>query len=657
LATFRNQPNEENCLRYDANIIEVSGAEGDYDGEQIAFDTAVAAIEQAGIRALLYTSPSHNSLKPRWRVLVPFSEPLPPASRAPMVARLNGLFDGALGKESFNLSLAYYFGSVKRNPDHRAVVTDGDFIDHRDDLDAGAIFKTVDDERPTGGGARNAFTDFGNQSSQWRALNDAALANLPAWVPELFPGAKVRKGKGYRISSKMLRRNLEEDISITPDGIKDFGVHDIGDERHGRRTPIDLVIEHGGRTFAEATEWLRQRLGISSPAYASAADIVDVSYPQSRPTIKVPLNDAPKIPVMNLLNKVLGASTADKPPTRGLTGTMTRVAKMRILNTHAFSADDANAEHPEDNKNKLPAPDQYLLQTMNDLETAELIEQHIGFINVKGRSVCLPISFVKHYRTRFDEKLPTVAAIALAPIVLASGELLAPKGLDRTRGIVFEIPDQVRAIMPRPEDCTCAAVAEAMRYLCEEWLCDVLTDYQGKCIIIAAALTLIERSLLPDRPAFWVTAGRRGGGKTTTLSMLFMAVTGNMPVASAWSTNEEERRKAINAQFMYGSPYILWDNIARGAQISCPHIEKSCTTAIHADRKLGVSEIVVTSASTINFFTGNNVGPRGDLASRSLKVELNVDRPDPENRDFKHPDPIGWTEDHRSYAGKWVMTD
>ena len=32
----------------------------------------------------------------------------------------------------------------------------------------------------------------------------------------------------------------------------------------------------------------------------------------------------------------------------------------------------------------------------------------------------------------------------------------------------------------------------------------------GKCTIIAAALTVIERSLLPDRPAFFVTAGRRG---------------------------------------------------------------------------------------------------------------------------------------------------
>lgn len=96
---------------------------------------------------------------------------------------------------------------------------------------------------------------------------------------------------------------------------------------------------------------------------------------------------------------------------------------------------------------------------------------------------------------------------------------------------------------------------------------------------------------------------------------------------------------------MFGVPYIFWDNIARGATISCPHIEKSCTAAYYADRKLGVSEMVKTAASTMHLFTGNNIGPRGDLASRRLHVRLNIDRRDPENREFQHPDPIGWTDD------------
>lgn len=97
-------------------------------------------------------------------------------------------------------------------------------------------------------------------------------------------------------------------------------------------------------------------------------------------------------------------------------------------------------------------------------------------------------------------------------------------------------------------------------------------------------------------------------------------LTGIRPAASAWSSNEEERRKALLSYFMYGVPYILWDNIPRGLAISCPHIERSCTAAFYADRKLGVSEMVATAAATIHLFTGNNITPRGDLTSRSLNI-------------------------------------
>jgi hypothetical protein len=301
---------------------------------------------------------------------------------------------------------------------------------------------------------------------------------------------------------------------------------------------------------------------------------------------------------------------------------------------------------------RLPPPEQWVLSKMSEMEVAEMVEEHIDHYaedeDGNRRSVHLATPFVRHFMRRSDGALPTVVAIATSPIVLADGGLLAPDGLDRLRGIQFIIKDELRAVIPAAADCTPDAVKAAMEFLCDQWLVDVATDYTGKCICIADALTLIERTLLPDRPCFFVTAGRRGGGKTTTLTMLIMAVTGVRPAAAAWSTNEEERRKALMAYFLYGVPYIVWDNITRGTQISCPHIEKSCTAAYYSDRKLGVSELVSTAASTIHHFTGNNIGAKGDLASRSLQIRLDVDRVDPENRAFTHSDPIGWTENHRA---------
>jgi hypothetical protein len=297
----------------------------------------------------------------------------------------------------------------------------------------------------------------------------------------------------------------------------------------------------------------------------------------------------------------------------------------------------------------LPTPEQWVITRMTEAEVAEMIEEQIDFVDQDGRSVHLQPKFVRHYMKRDDGALPNIVAVTTLPIVLADGHVLGREGgFDRLRGIDFRIQPEVAACVPQPGTITDDDVERAMRFLTDDWLVDVATDYAGKCTIIAAALTIIERSLLDQRPAFFATSGRRGGGKTTTLILLIKAVTGIWPAAAAWSTNEEERRKALLSYFMYGVPYILWDNIARGTQISCPHIEKSCTAAYYADRKLGVSEMVATAASTIHFFTGNNVVPTGDLASRSLVIRLEVDRHDPENREFTHPDPIAWTDSKRA---------
>jgi hypothetical protein len=179
-----------------------------------------------------------------------------------------------------------------------------------------------------------------------------------------------------------------------------------------------------------------------------------------------------------------------------------------------------------------------------------------------------------------------LAAISTAPLILADGSQLAPDGLDRERGIAFVIAKELRKVVPERKDCDASAARKAMQFLCDEWLVDVATDFAGKCTVIAAALTIIERSLLPERLAFFVTAGKRGGGKTTLLNMLIIAVTGLRATAAAWSSNEEERRKALLGYFLSGIGYVLWDNIPRGSEISCPHIERSCTSASYADRRL-----------------------------------------------------------------------
>lgn len=125
------------------------------------------------------------------------------------------------------------------------------------------------------------------EANDWHKLNSTALRNMKAWVPHLFGNkAKPNGDGGYRVSSKALGRNLQEDLSLTTDGIVDFGISDMGDPRQGKRTPINLVMEHKALLFNDAVKWLCDRLGVPPPSillspstpYTSAKELVRCLY-------------------------------------------------------------------------------------------------------------------------------------------------------------------------------------------------------------------------------------------------------------------------------------------------------------------------------------------------------------------------------------------
>jgi hypothetical protein len=366
-----------------------------------------------------------------------------------------------------------------------------------------------------------------------------------------------------------------------------------------------------------------------------------------RPLIRAPKSDDEWEPVVKLILDVLGNQKVAEPPMRNRDGMLIQRRVRKAMAMHAFGRSAANGEDAEGEDTRLPPPDQHLLTVLDEIDTARLIEKHIEFSDGAARSVHLPTVFVAPVMKGLPDDLPVADAIATLPLVMPDGVGLAGPGLDREHGIHFKIDPGILRLMPRPQECDSDRVAAAMRFLTEEWLCDVSTTYAGKCILIASALTIIERTVFPERPDFYVTAGRRGGGKTTALTMLIMAVTGARPAAAAWTPNEEERKKALFSYLMEGVAYILWDNIPRGTLIDCPHIQKASTSDTVTDRILGVSKTASASAAAIHLFTGNNIGPKGDSVSRGLQARIEVERTDPENRPFRHSDPIGWTEVNR----------
>jgi hypothetical protein len=360
-----------------------------------------------------------------------------------------------------------------------------------------------------------------------------------------------------------------------------------------------------------------------------------------------PAPDGELLPTTTFLDQVLASDQREEPPMRDASGNLIEVQVREPWALHLLTADGTNAAAEDAETMKAPAEPGLIRLTPTGVKM--LIERYVRFRVEKKNTTyfgALPGPFVVALMEFSPSTIPIARAINTAPLVTASGQLIDGVGFDRETGLIHRIDPLLRACLP-PNPPAEQDVRAAVTYLFDEWLVDVALDRVGKSMAIMLAMTLIERALLPERPAFFVTAGQRGGGKTTLVNMLTLAALGRRAAAAGWSDDGEERKKALFSYLRQSVACLAWDNISRGSAISCPHIEAALTASEISDRVLGVSLVETVPSTTVQIFTGNSITPRGDMASRSLMLALNVNRPDPENRAFAHPDPLLWTQANR----------
>jgi hypothetical protein len=200
-ASFGDTRSKRNSFRTNLNVQLLTAIVVEYDAGEISFLESVATITKVGLRALAYTSPSHRNDKPKWRVILPLSDRAVKTQHELLVAMVNGLFGGKLAPESFTRSQSYYFGSVAHNPDHQAVVVDGQFLDLKmDTLYRNSISKDgsrVGDNSPQQLARRQSNNDREifdrNVFSTFRAGEPADEAEVEFALNQISPDCPYRQ--------------------------------------------------------------------------------------------------------------------------------------------------------------------------------------------------------------------------------------------------------------------------------------------------------------------------------------------------------------------------------------------------------------------------------------------------------------------------------
>ena len=106
-------------------------------------------------------------------------------------------------------------------------------------------------------------------SDFFRSVNSAALADLPAWVPSLFPGAKYQPGRRRFASRRACSAATSRRIFRSrPTALLILASTTWATPGRASGRPVDLVIEYGGASDAcAAAFWLCERMRRSRASF------------------------------------------------------------------------------------------------------------------------------------------------------------------------------------------------------------------------------------------------------------------------------------------------------------------------------------------------------------------------------------------------------
>lgn len=472
-----------------------------------------------------------------------------------------------------------------------------------------------------GGGRGTA--DVGKELNRYSKLNAEALKNLDKWVPALFGKGAVKTDDGrYRVPSKFLGRNLQEDLSISPEGIVDFGVADMGDEKEGKRTALDLVVQYseackdmpdGVDRYEKAYITLARRLGHEVDEQKIADNVIEVKAGNIAAVV-----DATQKALMNLERPIFvrGGILVEpiwtKYPTIGDdTTTVTVFRAITMENLRYIVNKKARIEYVQWNDRKKKAvtidPPDKMLTTLVKLG-------HWTF--------------------------PRVAGIINSPTLRPDGSVLSEKGYDKKTQLWCS-PDDNLKLPPMKEKPTKKDAQEALEFLKDLLIGFAFTDEKlDRSVALAAMLTTILRGAFDVAPMTLVLAHMAGTGKSYLVDLISTIARGRpCPVITA-SRDEIEMDKRIGALLIESAPIISIDNLS--FDLKGDLLCQMCTQQTVKVRVLGKSETPDCEWKGSLFATGNNVNLSGDMTRRGLicNLDAGIERPELREWDFSPIDRV-----------------
>jgi hypothetical protein len=523
--------------------------------------------------------------------------------------------------------------------------------------------------------ARRVEATAERDASFFARINSKALASLGAWVPRVFPGAvaydnAVLNEQGYRVSSQALGRALQEDISLMPSGIRDWG-EEIG------CTPIDVVVAWGAvNTPVDAALWLCQQLGVAPQKLGWREKRTDPPPPETAPEWleeRVLLAEVvPMVPTRPLppppederpALQVVGGKDFDARPllritAGGLAGDVDALeerllgagAEIYQQGTRLVRIGQWSAEEDIQRGSGAAVLIDVTAVWLRDCATRLVRFERWDAREKKWRATNCPNEMAETLLARAGGwKFASLLGFCDAPTMTTAGRLVHEPGYDVDSRLFLVHPPLIGALgTVRPE-----AVAEASRYLFALFDTFPFVTAADEAAALAMVLTTLVRRVLPAAPLNCVSASTPGTGKSLLVNAIATLAVGRSAAVAAIGKDQEELEKRVDAVLLKGDALCSFDNVDRAVKsdVLC----QVTTEAFKSVRILGLSRMVDAPTNVCWFMTGNNLTLLGDLVRRTLVCNLDAGMERPELRVFKR-DAIAHVRERRRQGIRAALT-
>jgi putative DNA primase/helicase len=242
-----------------------------------------------------------------------------------------------------------------------------------------------------------------------------------------------------------------------------------------------------------------------------------------------------------------------------------------------------------------------------------------------------PRRVAQTYLARKDWRLPLLTGFIEAPTLAPDGRLIDRPGYDAETGLYLtgdlRLPS-VRIPGTKRRD----FVVRCLMPLVELTKSFPFASEADMSAALAMILTSLVRRLLPSAPIFGISASTPGTGKSLLANVCAVIATGREASAMGVGGDEIELEKRIDSALMDADSLILLDNISRSVRsdVLCQVTTQPFKTA----RVLRESRKVESPTNVTWIATGNNLTMLGDLARRTVMINLDAGCEKPEEREF-----------------------